>query len=64
MNTTTITRRGALAAALLAATPWSQAQAWPSKPIRMVVPFPAAARPTCWPARSRRDLAPHSASRW
>jgi tripartite-type tricarboxylate transporter receptor subunit TctC len=41
MDITTITRRGALASALLLAAPLGRAQAWPSKPIRMVVPFPA-----------------------
>ena len=38
---TTMTRRGALASALLLAAPLGRAQAWPAKPIRMVVPFPA-----------------------
>ncbi len=41
---TTPTRRGALAAAALAlASPWhaAVAQAWPTKPVNIVVPFPA-----------------------
>ncbi|HVK31940.1 MAG TPA: tripartite tricarboxylate transporter substrate binding protein [Burkholderiaceae bacterium] len=41
MDMTTMTRRGALASALLLAAPLGRAQAWPAKPIRMVVPFPA-----------------------
>lgn len=36
-----LTRRSAVAVALGLAAPWAAAQAWPSKPIRMVVPFPA-----------------------
>lgn len=35
------TRRSAVAAVLALAAPWAAGQAWPSKPIRMVVPFPA-----------------------
>lgn len=34
-----------LAAALLAAPAWSQADAWPSRPIHMVVPFPPGSSP-------------------
>jgi tripartite-type tricarboxylate transporter receptor subunit TctC len=38
---TTITRRVALACAALLATPAAMAQAWPSKPITLIVPFAA-----------------------
>jgi tripartite-type tricarboxylate transporter receptor subunit TctC len=38
---TTITRRIALACAALLAVPTAMAQPWPSKPITLIVPFPA-----------------------
>ena len=59
MNSTHIlTRRRLVQAIALALTVpggSAMAQAWPSKPISLIVPSRPAAPPTCWPARSARS---------
>ena len=55
-------RRLVLASGLALAPRLASAQgAWPSQPVRIVVPFAPAARPTSWRARSRPSSAGPSA---
>ena len=40
------------------------AQSYPTKAIKMIVPFPRAASPMSWPASSDKSSAKAGASRW
>lgn len=51
--TRTLLSAVAVAAAALLVSPVAFAQAYPTKPVKVVVPFPPAAPPTSWPASFR-----------
>lgn len=53
-----------MAGGLALAPQFANAQAYPSKPIKIVVPRLPAAAPICWHVPSVNGCRPHGASRW
>lgn len=51
-------------ASLVAASLASQAQTWPERPVRLVVPFPAGGQPTWWHGSKFAAMVSADSQRW